>query len=643
MIRLGGLLAAVWLVWTGAALAAPPLEAYGRLPAMASARLSPSGDRYAYLGLDKGERKVVVRSVDGKPLAMAPIGEAKVRTLRWAGESHLLIGITKTYNRNMDWGLAVELFNVLSLNIENGKQVWLLTDGVRSNGISREYGLYEKDGQWWGVYAAMAVTRTRIGDATDYSSPDLFKVNLDTGSGVRIANGSETDDGSRDWLVDAQGKPLVQADYAHDTGGWKIKAFDGGGLLASGKDSLGDVGLVSPGRAPGLFIYQQRDLDGVLRWREMPVDGGSAEVILDRDGVEALRVDPLSGLLLGYDAPGDLIRTVAFNPLLETRLASLRKAFAHQSVRLVSWSTDLSRLLLHTSGGTDSGAWWLIDIKGSKAEELGWDYPDIGPELVSPSRIVSWKASDGQDISGVLTLPLGGEARGLPVVVMPHGGPATRDTLDFDWMAQAFASRGYAVLQPNFRGSTGYGQAFEVAGYGQWGGKMQTDVSDGLAALAAQGVVDPRRACVVGASYGGYVALAGVTLQQGLYRCAVSHAGVADLQALWRQKAKQRGGGITAAGRSFLATIGSGADLEAKSPITLASRADAPVLLLHGQDDTVVVFEQSVAMEKALKAAGKPVQLIALPGEDHWLSRAETRAAMLKAAVSFVEANNPVR
>jgi dipeptidyl aminopeptidase/acylaminoacyl peptidase len=229
------------------------------------------------------------------------------------------------------------------------------------------------------------------------------------------------------------------------------------------------------------------------------------------------------------------------------------------------------------------------------------------------------------------------------VVVLPHGGPASRDTLEFDWMAQSFAARGYAVLQPNFRGSTGHGQAFEAAGHGEWGGKMQTDVSEGLAFLAAQGVVDPKRACVVGASYGGYVALAGVTLQQGLYRCAVSYAGVSDLRALWQQKARRNGGGTTASGRDFLTTIGAGADLKTRSPIVFADRADAPVLLIHGSDDTVVDFEQSAAMEKALKAAGKPVRLVRLPGEDHWVSRAETRAAFLDAAVAFVEANNPAK
>jgi dipeptidyl aminopeptidase/acylaminoacyl peptidase len=130
---------------------------------------------------------------------------------------------------------------------------------------------------------------------------------------------------------------------------------------------------------------------------------------------------------------------------------------------------------------------------------------------------------------------------------MPHGGPEARDYPVFDWWAQAFASRGYVVLQPNFRGSTGYGAAFLRAGYGEWGRKMQSDISDGLAFLVDAGIADPGRACIVGASYGGYAALAGVTLQKGLYRCAVSVAGISDLQKMVATDVYESGGDATMA------------------------------------------------------------------------------------------------
>jgi dipeptidyl aminopeptidase/acylaminoacyl peptidase len=256
--------------------------------------------------------------------------------------------------------------------------------------------------------------------------------------------------------------------------------------------------------------------------------------------------------------------------------------------------------------------------------------------------MVSYKAADGLEMEGVLTLPLGREAKGLPLVVMPHGGPIVEgDRATFDWWAQAFASRGYAVFQPNYRGTLGYGDAFRKAADGQFGRKMQTDISDGVEALAKAGTVDPKRVCIVGASYGGYAALAGVTLQQGLYRCAVAVAGVADMRKMLSDV--RDSGGPDRRALDFWRGLSSAKseDLDAISPARFAAKADAPVLLVHGENDTVVPIEQSQLMERALRQAGKPVELVTMPGEDHWLSVAATRQAMLDKVVAFVEKQNP--
>jgi dipeptidyl aminopeptidase/acylaminoacyl peptidase len=170
---------------------------------------------------------------------------------------------------------------------------------------------------------------------------------------------------------------------------------------------------------------------------------------------------------------------------------------------------------------------------------------------------------------------------------------------------------------------------------------MQTDITDGVAELARRGMVDPKRACIVGASYGGYAALAGVTLQQGLYRCAVSYAGVSDLNYLITKEVGDDENAGSRYLRRFLgAEHGDGA-VRALSPARLADRADAPILLIHGEADTVVPIGQSREMERVLKRAGKPVEFVSLKGEDHWLSRDATRKAMLAAAVAFVEKHNP--
>jgi dipeptidyl aminopeptidase/acylaminoacyl peptidase len=308
----------------------------------------------------------------------------------------------------------------------------------------------------------------------------------------------------------------------------------------------------------------------------------------------------------------------------------------------VSWSADFKRLIVFTQRRGDPGTYWLVD--GASAQVYGDAYPGIPDASVAETRVVVYKAGDGLEIHGILTLPPGRDPKNLPLVVMPHGGPQAHDTLGFDWWAQAFAGRGYAVFQPNFRGSDGYGLEFRDAGFGQWGRKMQTDISDGVAELARQGLVDPKRACIVGGSYGGYAALAGVTVQQGLYRCAVSYGGVTDLPRMLDDEAQARGY-VSATMRYWKQFMGvkPGSDphLADISPARLASRADAPILLIYGKDDTVVLPDQSLRMEQALRRAGKSVELVVYPGTDHWLLEEPSRMAMVKASVEFVLKHNP--
>jgi dipeptidyl aminopeptidase/acylaminoacyl peptidase len=332
------------------------------------------------------------------------------------------------------------------------------------------------------------------------------------------------------------------------------------------------------------------------------------------------------------------------DPALEERLENARHAFPGLRMHLESFSDDFSRLIVFTDGGDDSGTYWLFDTASNSVQALGSAHPGVTSDHVGKVRMVEWKAGDGLDLWGVLTLPPGRPGKDLPLVVLPHGGPEARDYPGFDWWAQAFASRGYAVFQPNFRGSTGYGVDFRNAGFGQWGRKMQTDVSDGVTELVRQGIIDPKRACIVGGSYGGYAALAGVTLQHGVYRCAVADAPVSDPAGLYAY-VNDRNVYVTNATRYWNAYMGAHGEydpvLNTISPLKWAASADAPILLIHGKDDTVVPISQSEAMNAALSQAGKAVEFLVLPNEDHWLSREQTRIAMLNAAVAFVERYNP--
>jgi dipeptidyl aminopeptidase/acylaminoacyl peptidase len=417
----------------------------------------------------------------------------------------------------------------------------------------------------------------------------------------------------------------------------------GNKVLASGISNFGGVNL-GRGRTPDTVLIDRPTADGGVQSQELSLSGAPAADTPQGGDTAARYFDRESGLWIGLAKDADEPEARMFAPALEAKVSGVRKAFPGETVRLVSWSEDFQTMIVFTSGSGDSGAYWLVSIGTGKAEPLGYAYPEVEPDDVGPIQMVDWKAADGLSLHGVLSLPPGRPAKGLPLVVMPHGGPESRDYPVFDWWAQAFVSRGYAVFQPNFRGSSGYGAVFRNAGFGEWGRKMQTDISDGVAELARRGLVDPKRACIVGWSYGGYAALAGVTVQHGLYRCAFSMAGVSD-PAEMISASMDLTQSDNSAERYWKAFMGVNfryqSELNPYSPVKLAASADAPILLMHGDDDTVVPIGQSRGMDKALRQAGKPVDLVVLPNADHWLLHQDTRLTMAKASVAFVEKYDP--
>jgi acetyl esterase/lipase len=634
-----------------AANATPPLEDYGKLPAISGVRMSPSGESVPFVGTVGEARSVNVVTADAKPLARVAVGSSKVRNIAWAGEDYVLITTTATVKLSVDFTTPTsELATVIVFNIRTGKdfQVFGRQHESVSNAVFGEFGTAQIDGRWYGWFGGVTYAKGRDGTWMNHVFPDLYRVDLETGDISIAARGEPTISG---WMVDPRGQVLARSFYMRKSGDWSIMSGPSGGrALASGHSDFGGAGVMRLGRSADSMLVdlptgKSGDERDGYEFREIPLAGAAVTPAPDVASMESALFDPLSKLWIGERLRNDERETILFSPTLDARWRAARKAFPDTTPHLASWSADLNRMVVLTEGGDDSGSYWLVDLAKHSAKPLGWVYPSVKPDDVGPVSMVDWRAADGLPLQGVLTLPPGRPAKSLPLVVLPHGGPESRDYPGFDWWAQAFASRGYAVFQPNFRGSSGYGVAFRNAGFGQWGRKMQTDISDGVAELARRGIVDPKRACIVGGSYGGYAALAGVTLQHGLYRCAVSVAGVADLAAMLDHDII-KAGTVNATMRYWkefmgLSSTWTESDLDPISPARLADRADAPILLIHGKDDTVVPIDQSQTMERALRRAGKPVEFVVMENEDHWLTREETRIEMLKAAVSFVEKYNP--
>ena len=641
------LLAGLLLAAACPALAAadpPPLEAYGDLPGVEDMAISPSGKGLAFIAKIEGKRMVVITADGGKTVRMmAPLDDMKVRSIAWAGEDLIVLTTSVTENLTVDF-LADqrETFGAIILNAATGKSEMVFdNDSSIARAIFSYGNIRNVGGKWLGYYHGLDLARspTREGYTLIGARMALFAVDLARNRASRVQKAKDGDF-SQSWLVDAQGGVVAELEISRSSGKWFVRNASRS-VLASGVDLEGDVGLIAIGHEGATIIYSIEDDEaGIIRWFEVAQGGGTPVEILKDIGVERPYIDPFSGRMIGYLQDRPTRKPVLFDPARQAIFNKVHKAFASFDLKIVDWTPDLGHFVVLISGNGDSGTYYQVDIAKLKADPVGYERPAIFARQVGPISTVDYKATDGLDLDGILTLPPGREAKNLPVIMLPHGGPASHDVESFDWWAQAFASRGYAVFQPNFRGSTNRDDAFRRASYGQWGRKMQSDISDGLAELAKRGIVDPKRACIMGGSYGGYAALAGVTLQQGIYRCAVAIAPVSDLRLRYNTYSRETGRDKMTMS-NLREQMGDPSAFDAVSPRRFADRADAPVLLIHGKDDTVVPFEHSSKMADALKNAGKPHEMVVLREEDHWLSKAATRKQMLEEAMRFVQKHNP--
>jgi dipeptidyl aminopeptidase/acylaminoacyl peptidase len=322
----------------------------------------------------------------------------------------------------------------------------------------------------------------------------------------------------------------------------------------------------------------------------------------------------------------------------------VRKFFKDSAnVYVVDSSDDNHMLLLYVEGPSDAPAYYRYSTDNHQIQFVGMVQQAMTDKQMPTAELVEYSARDGVKLTGYLTRPPGAEAAThLPLVMMPHGGPEARDHLTFDLYVQYLAARGYAVFQPNFRGSDGFGRTFAESGYGEWGRKMQDDINDALKLLVDRNIADPQRVCIVGASYGGYAALAGATLTPELYRCAVSIAGIANLEDFLKTRRKKHGADSEVY-HYWTRQIGDperdAERIAAVSPAMHIDRIRAPILLIHGDADQIVAYSQSQQFKKQLDKSGRKTELITLEDEDHngWSDEDERR--VLDAVGSFLQTN----
>jgi dipeptidyl aminopeptidase/acylaminoacyl peptidase len=630
--------------------AAPPVAAFGQTPAMESVALSPSGNLVAW-----------VNNAGAKPLIhifdltkgdyrnrIGPPPDLKMRDLSWSDEETLFIHGSMAVRPNGPHTPTYEFFRTLALDVTTGKHRMLLHGSGALANVTGSTLLALRTSEpkrvvmtSWGFsnvnYKQETGSHVTGGRKDEGWTYNLYQVDTTSGH-PRVLEGGTPFTSS--WVVDAAGQPVARSEWQatrsvftvlHRRGmGWtEIFRFDSGE-----RPQL--LGLASDGS--GVLMRAALNRPYVALWR-VPLDGSAPQMILgdEHSDITGLIRDPYSQAIVGAWSSSTVPEIRWLDDKARARALGLSKTFSGKHANQIGRSADGTRALVAVATHATPATYYLIDYKKGTADIVGEEYPALEGVTLGEVRDLTYKARDGYPIPAFLTLPPGSADKQLALIVLPHGGPEASDSRSFDWLAQFLASRGYAVLQPQFRGSTGYGEAHRKAGYRQWGKLMQDDVTDGVKTLVEQGTADPKRVCIAGASYGGYSALAGATFNAELYACVISINGISDLPSMLAYKETYSGEESDSVAY-WKDHIGGALSPEviAKSPARAASEVRAPILLLHGVDDSVVPVAQSRRMAKALQELGKQHSLIELPGEDHWLSRSESRMRVLTEMERFL-------
>jgi len=536
-----------------------------------------SNDRILFLVDDEGKEEYSIYAVnaDGKsPNILNP--ERRVSLLRRpkGDDKNLLVQAAITHN---DWP------DVAKLNLRSGK---LSSPIARAPGAVSSYVLDHEDVVRFAVVSDFVSRTNRV----------MY----------REANRAE-------WREVAR--------TGFDQPAWRPLAFDGDNTTVY---AVSDLGRRT--KAIVRFRTDDPEMTRELVFGDDTYDMG--EVIWDRSKKR----------IVGLTYEGDRRRFHWLDDELAAIHRQLEQALPDTVHRPMQFSEDGSKILFFSYSDRDPGVYYLFDRRRQKLEEVTVLQPHIDPEQMAYMKPISYAARDGLKLHGYLTLPPGREAKGLPLIIHPHGGPyGPRDTWRFQPEVQFYANRGFAVLQVDFRGSGGYGQWFEEAGYKKWGLEMQDDLTDGVRWAIAQGIADPARVVISGASYGGYATMAGLVYTPELYCAGINYVGVVDINNLIPK--------AVPADRMYwmntrIADLSVAEDrqrLKDTSPVNFPERIRVPVLMAYGRNDPRVRIDQAYDIARALKRTDVPHELIIEDDEGHGFRQEEKRIAFYARVDAFLK------
>ena len=633
----------------------PPISAFAARSLVEGVTVSPDGRLLATIQTNHGKGVVVVRERDGtgadSHAVLSEPDRIQIRWCRWATNTRLLCGyggMTSMYGR---YYLATRLVGV---DADGKNMKVLIQDSVMAQGQNQDRVLQWNPGppntilveadEGIGQGTKGLTTGGNVsvyGNIGTHGAPAVFELNVVTGS-MSIRQHSRRP--IYHWYADRSGQVRLgwgqdggelsyYARLARDTEWRRLAKFE---LFSRGNhfDPIA-ISYEDPNKAYALAGSEGRE----AVWLMDLTDKEDPTLVFAHPVVDV--TDPLlarDSHLLGIHYENEY-PNIYFTDDSAARLnTTIKSALPGVFSTVAGSSLDDSVYVIRSRSDVKPTSYSILDLTKRSLVAVGGPSADLASVRLAQMRPIHYAARDGVDIPGYLTTPRALEPKNLPLIIMPHGGPISRDRWGYDFLVQFLASRGYAVLQMNFRGSGGYGEDWYFAAHQDWGGLTYNDVVDGARWAIDQKIADPNRLCIVGWSFGGYVALLGAQRNRDLFQCSVDIAGVSDLQALvddgynWMHGHAYR-----------QLQLGTDADkLRRDSPRRHAAEFNMPLLIVHGDHDAQVPIHQSQIMAAALDKAGKPYRLIEIKDADHSLSDESDRVTLLTALEAFLAANlNP--